>query len=463
MKHTWFKSRWWIVFGAILIQISLGAVYIWSVFETPLKIHFPTWTEKQATLPAKAVLLFFALAMIVGGRMQDAIGPRKTALTGGICLGSGLMLASATGFITNPVWALGWLTVTYALLGGIGIGVAYVCPIASCIRWFPDKRGFVVGLAVAGFGAGAFFFAPLAKGLIAGGSYILINFSLFDLPQAGLFGTFFVLGFIFCVAVSVGALFLKKPPAEDKDNPQNLFDAAKCSSPTDYQPSEMLKTKYFWLLWLTYFFGCCSGLMVIMKTAPMWFSKAFMNCQVSILESEYLKAASQGAVAVSILSIFNAGGRIVWGQLSDRLGRMKTLVIVFLACAAGLAALIGFHTYPLFLVSACLVGFCFGGFLALYPAVTAEVFGQRHIGANYGWMFTAFGLGGVAGPWLAATLIGSLKKITVTATPLQAQKPSEVAFWVGNYQTALIICVVLCLLSAVLLGSKKLWRPPYHN
>ena len=167
-------NRWWVVVGAMVIQISLGAVYIWSVFQTPLKAYFPDWTETQVTLPAKIVLAFFALSVIVGGRFQDKFGPRIVATAGGLTLGLGLVLARFTGHFESTV-AIVWLILTFSVIGGCGIGIAYVCPIATCVKWFPDKRGLITGLAVAGFGAGAFFFAPLAKAFVSDAPYQLFN------------------------------------------------------------------------------------------------------------------------------------------------------------------------------------------------------------------------------------------------------------------------------------------------
>ncbi len=147
-------NRWWVVVGALIIQVSLGAVYIWSVFQTPLKSAFPGWTETQVTLPAQIVLAVFALAVIFGGRIQDRLGPRIVATAGGLILGIGLILASFTNRFSDHRAALWWLLLPYAVLGGAGIGAGYVCPIATCVKWFPDKRGLITGLAVAGFGAG---------------------------------------------------------------------------------------------------------------------------------------------------------------------------------------------------------------------------------------------------------------------------------------------------------------------
>jgi hypothetical protein len=238
-------NRWLVVVGALVIQVSLGAVYIWSVFQTPLKALFPNWTEAQVTLPAQVVLAAFALAVIFGGRIQDKLGPRIVATAGGLILGAGLILARFTGSFP-PGAALVWLIVTFSVLGGIGIGAGYVCPIATCVKWFPDKRGLITGLAVAGFGAGAFFFAPLAKGLITGGKYQILGANLFGLPKLGVFNTFMALGIIFLAAIVLGAQLLRNPPAGYKPAGWNPPQPAAGVAPkVDFTPGEMLNTGLF--------------------------------------------------------------------------------------------------------------------------------------------------------------------------------------------------------------------------
>ena len=239
-------NRWWVVVGALVIQVSLGAVYIWSVFQTPLKAVYQDWSETQVTLPAQIVLAAFALAVIFAGRIQDRVGPRVVATAGGIILGAGLILAKFTELFPSGT-ALVWLIVTFSILGGIGIGAGYVCPIATCVKWFPDKRGLITGLAVAGFGAGAFFFAPLAKALISGGTYELMGLRLFALPQLGVFNTFLVLGVIFLVCVVAGAQLLKNPPAGYVPagwTPPQAKTPAAAKAKADLSPMEMIRTPF---------------------------------------------------------------------------------------------------------------------------------------------------------------------------------------------------------------------------
>lgn len=451
MANSKVMNRWWVVAGALVIQVSLGAVYIWSVFQTPLKAVFQDWSETQVTLPAQIVLAAFALAVIFAGRIQDRVGPRIVATVGGIILGAGLILAKFTELFPSGT-ALVWLIATFSILGGIGIGAGYVCPIATCVKWFPDKRGLITGLAVAGFGAGAFFFAPLAKALIAGGAYELMGARLFELPQVGVFNTFLVLGVIFLVCVVAGAQLLRNPPAGYVPvgwTPPQAKTAAASAVKADLTSTEMLRTPTFWLLWVTYFAACTGGLQIIMKASPIWQSFSLGTLTPPVALKDFGLIATAAAMAVSVIAIFNSTGRILWGIVSDKVGRKLTLIVIFVLCGIALLALDFLRPYPLYLVSVSLVGFCFGGFLALYPALTADYFGTKHIGANYGWMFTAYGAGGIVGPYLAAALMRVVSKIPYEAKDA-AGAIIQKYFTVGDYRMAFIVAGIACLIAAAL-------------
>jgi MFS transporter, OFA family, oxalate/formate antiporter len=452
MAEAKVMNRWLVVIGALIIQISLGAVYIWSVFQTPLKRAFPSWTEANVTLPAQLVLAFFALAVIFGGRIQDKLGPRKVATAGGIILGIGMILAKFTGnFAASPQMSLLWLVLTFSMLGGIGIGAAYVCPIATCVKWFPDKKGLITGLAVAGFGAGAFFFAPLAKGLISGVKYELLGAKLFPLPELEVFNTFMALVIVFLIVVVIGAQFLKNPPAgyvpKGWTPPQRA--AGSAAPKVDFTPTEMLKTPTFWLLWITYFFGCTAGLQIIMKASPIWQSFSLGVVTPPIPEEMFHSVTTAGAMAVSILAIFNALGRIMWGKISDNLGRKTTVIIMFFICGAAMLLLDSFRSYPLYIMGTCIVGLCFGGFLALYPAVTADYYGTKHYGINYGWMFSAYGAGGIFGPFLAAGLMNVVAKVPYLVTE-PGKGTVQKMFTIGNYKMAFVVAGSMCLLAGLM-------------
>jgi OFA family oxalate/formate antiporter-like MFS transporter len=452
MSEQTTQNRWIVVIGALIVQVSLGAVYIWSVFQTPLRAVFTTWTETQVTYPSQIVLAAFAIAVAIGGRIQDKLGPRIVGIAGGAILGTGLILARFTqNFESSPNVALYWLIFTYSILGGLGIGIAYVCPIATCVKWFPDKRGLITGLAVAGFGAGAFFFAPLAKALISGGSYEIMTLKLFTLPQVGVFNTFLTLGVIFLTAVIFGSSLLKNPPAGYKPagwNPPQ--PAGGVGSRADFGPIEMLKTPTFWLLWITYFAGCAAGLQIIMKASPIWQSFSISTISARPVHEEIFSGiVSRGAMAVSLIAIFNAGGRIFWGKVSDNIGRKATLIIMFIICGIAMLLLNSLRVYPLYILGIGTVGLCFGGYLALYPAVVTDYYGTKNVGINYGLMFTAYGAGGLIGPYLAAKLMTVAEKVPYIITEKGEQITKE--FELGSYSPAFIVCGIACLIAGAII------------
>ncbi|MCF7983449.1 MAG: OFA family MFS transporter [Thiohalocapsa sp.] len=445
-------NRWTVVAGALIIQVSLGAVYIWSVFQTPLRAVFPGWSETQVTLPAQIVIAVFALAVILGGRIQDRLGPRWVGTFGGLILGLGLILAGLTGKFSEGV-ALAWLVGTYAVLGGIGIGMAYVCPIATCVKWFPDKRGLITGLAVAGFGAGAFFFAPLARALIAGGDYELFGVALFPLPHTGVLDSFAVLGVIFLTAVVLGAQLLRNPPPGYCPAGWTPPAMAAGAAPArfDFAPGEMLRTPAFWLLWATYLAGSTAGLMVIMKAAPIWETFSLgAAAEGPVSHERFAAISSAAATAVAVLALFNAAGRILWGKVSDTLGRRQTLILMFVICGLVLLGLDWMRAYPLYLLGVSLVALCFGGYLALYPAIAADYYGTRHIGVNYGFLFTAYGTGGLLGPFLAAGLMKAAGDVDYQVLDAAGTVATR-SFQLGEYGTAFFVAGLLCLAAALLM------------
>lgn len=373
-------NRWLVVVGALLIQIALGAVYIWSVFKGPLMDKFH-WEPAATNLTFSIIILVFAIGTVIFGKMQDKIGPRSVATIGGVLLGVGLVLASKTS-------SIGWLYITFGVIGGLGIGAGYVCPLTTCVKWFPDKKGLITGLAVAGFGGGALVFTPVAKSFIA---------------KYGVLDTFAYLGIIFGICVILGAQLLKNPPPGYKPagwEPPVL--ATGKAGGGDFSTGDMVKTAQFYLMWVSYLFGSAAGLMIISNALP-------------IAKAQGLGEAL-AASAVMTVSVFNAAGRLIWGTVSDKLGRTKTLLIIFALCGItmiGLKALTGTSI----LLGVSLVGFCFGGYLAIYPSMTADYFGTKSLGMNYGTVFMAYGIGALLGPMLY-DLMKSPVAGQLSATPL---------------------------------------------
>ena len=395
-------NRWIIVIGGILIQLALGAIYAWSAFTTPLQgteyalSEFAfTKTETQAIFSAG--LLVFAIFTIIGGRLQVKYGPRKIAALGGILLGIGYIFASFSGasFIGKLIFI--------GVVSGAGIGLAYVVPIATGVKWFPDKKGLVSGLAVAGFGFGAFIWILITNPPSIFGFSGLISKQpgVFAYTIANVDSAFLIYGVVFFVLVLVGSFVMKNPPAGWKPvgwNPPQVQHSKRFG--LNLKPKEVFKTKGFYLLWMMFLIGALAGLMVIGNVQN--FAKSPIDG--FIINGFSVENAIDFAVigAAVCLPIFNGAGRIIWGQVSDRIGRSKALIGMFVFQAAMMTIFFFTTSNPyLFYIIAALIGFNFGGNFALFPAATADSFGSENLAINYGFVFTSYGIGGVIGPLLA--------------------------------------------------------------
>jgi len=305
-------NRWLMVAAALVMQMCLGVLYSYSVFRGPLMKEVG-FTVKEAGYPLMASFFFFAVGMIFAGRWQDKAGPKKVAIFGGILLAVGCVLA---GLLYKTV---GGLVFAYGVLGGLGVGFAYVTPIATCIKWFPDMRGTITGLAVFGFGAGTLVFGPLISKLVI---------------SSGIANAFFVVGAIMLVGVCGSGSMFKAPPA-------------------GYKPAG-------------------------------W-----------------------------TMALLNGLGRLVHGSISDKLGRKNTIILCFAEyLVAFLILLPNSDTFTKWLVGICIVGFSYGGYLAIMPSITADYFGTKSLGHNYGYLFTAWGVAGVGGPFM----IDAIKSATGAVT-----------------------------------------------
>ncbi len=394
-------NRWFIVLGGILIQLALGAIYAWSAFTTPLQgaTGSPSefaFSKIETQAIFSAGLLTFAIFTIIGGRLQKRYGSMKVALTGGIFLGLGYILASFVG--ASFIGKLACI----GIIGGAGIGLAYVVPIAVGVKWFPDKKGLVSGLAVAGFGFGAFIWILLAN------PPSILGFSGLITKQAGAYTianvdyAFRLYGVMFLLLVGIGSLVMKSPPTGWKPAGWNppVCDPKDKKSGYNCKPREMCRKREFYLLWMMFIIGALAGLMVIGNVQN--FAKSptdgFTANGFSVTE-----AADFAVLGAAIcLPIFNGAGRIVWGQVSDRIGRRKALLFMFLFQAVMMIVFFYTTSSPyVFYIVAALIGFNFGGNFALFPAACADSFGAENLGLNYGFIFTAYGIGGTVGPLLA--------------------------------------------------------------
>ncbi len=417
-------GRWWVVVGAVLIQLALGAIYAWSVFTGALTDAHGAYrfSASQTAWIFSAGLATFAVVMIAAGKLQARIGPMWVAVAGGVTLGLGYVLGGllGAGFWTQLLFI--------GVMGGAGVGLAYVVPIAVGVRWFPDKKGLISGLAVAGFGFGAVIWVKLAGSWFGG---LLNTVSIFGLP--GVQSVFIVYGVAFLTLVVLGSLTMVNPP--DDYTPRGWSPPAADAAADgrfDYGPRQMLRSPRFYLLWSVFVCSALAGLMVI------YCIKLF---GIDILRGRGV--AELGAVtgtAMAWYAVFNGLGRILWGGLSDHLGR-KTAIVLMTGCQ-GLVMLLIYHGFIYvgavhgFILAAALIGFNFGGNFALFPAAIADLFGNKNVGANYGWLFTAYGVAGIAGPLLA----GMFKDAAAGA--------AEAGIWM----TPFVIAGAACLLGSLLMA-----------
>lgn len=399
LSHPKPINRWAVVGGGILVQLCLGSIYAWSAFTGPLTApNGPfQFTKTQTQIVFSVGLFTFAVVMaLVAGRWQNQVGPRRVAMTGGLVLGAGYLLGGVAG---HSFWGI---LLGVGLLGGAGIGLGYVCPLAALVKWFPDKKGMITGLAVAGFGFGALFWIKLTSGF---------KFGPIDLTPgwAGLYGmgwtvpqVFILYGVIFAVLVVLGAQVLVNPP--DGWSPKGWTPptgtAARSRGGIEFTPGHMVRTRQFWTLFFTFFVGATAGLMVI-GVIQLFAKDALTARGRDAAQADIIAGTAMGLC----FALLNGLGRIVWGTWSDRIGRR--LAIAAMSASQGLM-MIGFYflggtEFGLYL-GAAILGFNFGGNFALFPAATADYFGNKSVGTNYPWVFLAFGLGGVVGPILGGIM-----------------------------------------------------------
>lgn len=391
-------NRWIVVIGAIVVQLCLGAIYAWSAFTGKLTaadgpFHF-TKTETQVIFSI-GLLSFAVIMALIAGKWQAKVGPRIVAITGGLVMGAGYVLAS----LVNNFWGI---LIGVGFLGGAGIGLAYVCPIATCVKWFPDKKGLITGLAVAGFGFGALIWVKLTEGFKFGPVNLTPGWT--GLWGAGwtVANVFLLYGILFAGLVLVASLVLVNPPAGFKPagwNPPAPGSGA-ASGAVDFTAKEMVRTPQFWSLFLTFMFGATSGLMVI-GIIKLFGMDALKQSGVAADQASIITGTAMGL----FYALFNGLGRIIWGWISDRTGRKAA--IVAMSALQGIMMIvfyfIGSSEAGLY-IGATVIGFNFGGNFALFPAATADFFGNKNVGTNYPWVFMSYGVGGVVGPILGGIM-----------------------------------------------------------
>jgi OFA family oxalate/formate antiporter-like MFS transporter len=434
-------NRWLLIPNALLIQICLGSLYVYSFYKPFLGERFPNWNSVDLALPSQLVVAFFTIGILISGKLQDKYNPRLLSTIGGGLLGLGLIIASLSTNLTMFV-------IGFGIIGGFGIGSSYVCPVATVIKWFPDKPGLINGISVAGFGGGALIFTPVAKMLIG---------------WIGIMDTFLVLGIIYFLFIVIGSRMLIVPPPDykpkgwEQDNETN-----PTKSGNEFTSLEMLRTYQFKILSFTYFACGTSGLLLLMNVTNIWQSYSLLDLasfNSIIKRSLFEEVISMGAIAVITVSILNALGRIFWGRVSDKLGRRNTITVMFFISMIAIVSLIFMKSFFLFLLGASIIGFCSGGFSAIYSVLIADYFGTKNLGSNYGWLTISWGLSGLVGPYIAPKLMTVIQKIPYEV--IESSGAISIRYYsAGSYYLSLCIAAALCLISAVLFLSMK---PPVKN
>jgi OFA family oxalate/formate antiporter-like MFS transporter len=361
-------NRWVIAAAGVLMQVALGAVYAWSVFRAPLVKQFG-WSISEVTLTFTISIFVLGLAAFLGGLWLNRKGPRVVAITGGILYGLGVFLAS---FSANKLW---WLYLSYGLIGGIGLGLSYIVPVAVLVKWFPDRRGLITGVAVGGFGAGALITAPVATRLI---------------QSVGVLNTFAYLGIAYLIVTVVASLFMRNPP--EGWRPEGWTPTASQTSQrsrSDYTLGEALKTCQWYALWLLLFLNTFAGISIISQEAPIFQELVGVSAVVA-------------ASMVGIASIGNAFGRVFWAWVSDLISRRATFFVMFVIQVLLFWLLPSVTAVTLMTIVTFIVLMCYGGGFGTMPAFAADYFGSKNVGPIYGLMLTAWGCASAAGPLLIA-------------------------------------------------------------
>ena len=358
-------SRWWRVVGGLCMNLALGSLYAWSVFVAPLEKEFG-WKRADTSTVFTIAIFVFAVSFMLAGRLQDKFGPFGVSLAGGILVSLGFFLSTYTH-------TLNYLYVCFGVIVGLGNGFGYATPIPVMAKWFPDKRGLAVGLAVAGYGGGSAIFGPLA------------NLKL--IPAYGVHTTFTILGVIFLAMTVIGAFLLKNPPAGYKPAGWSPAPAAKAAATTyEFSPGEALRTPTFYLMWIAYALGCSAGLMVISQLVP--FAK-----------SVGIASAAIATMSLVVGAIGSASGRILSGWMSDAIGRLNVLRLMIAISMIAMPILyrVGGSVGPLY-VMVFIVYWCFGTQLSVNASTCSDFWGTKNAGINYGMLFTAYGVAGIIGP-----------------------------------------------------------------
>ena len=433
-------NRWAIAVAGTVSMICLGTVYSWSLFTQPLIAAFG-WSNTTTTWAFALAIFFLGVGAIIGGRWQDRRGPRPVAITGVVVWGAANILAGL------GVRSLGapWMYLTYGILGGIGLGLGYVTPVAAVAKWFPDRRGFGTGMVVMGFGLGAFIYNNILKAIpaftrVAGEAGRVLaarasgNTGAILSPGATstLTMTFVWSGLVFLVLGGICASFVRNPgvpaavptpvPAPTAAPAAPARSAAATAE--DYPPAQAMRTPQFWSLWAMLFLNVTAGILFISNAVPIM--------------RELTGAAPPTALAIyGFIALFNGLGRFFWGAVSDRIGRNWAYLLIYGTQVVIFFVVGGIHSLAAVTILFAIVLLDYGGGFGTMPSFTADYFGTKYMGVNYGWILLAWGVGGIVGPIFVAivkdrtgTFSGALPVIAIMLLlsmilPIVTHKPTE--------------------------------------
>ena len=382
-------NRYCILAAGMAIQFCAGIIYMWSVFRGPVAAYL-NWDGNAASLTSSIMLAMFVLGIIIGGYAQDKLGPKKVTLTGSILIGAGM---ACTAFATA---GMPWLVyITYGIIGGFGVGTVYMATIAAVQKWFPDRRGFASGMIVCAFGFSLVLFAPLAKSMLSG---------------LGVPNTFLVFGVSFLVVCGVCSLFIQNPPQGYL--PKGYVPVQTANTKRQYSPKEIIKTKQFYLL--------VGGLLF---TLPAYF---ILNPVFLSLGAQRGLSEELAVLGVALTGISSAAGRLIVSWMSDKIGR-KAAMVSIAAIILGAALVMIISEGVLFLLCIMLISFGFGGAASVYSAMTADSFGTKYGGINFGLVMVGFGVSALVFPMISSKLTAG-----------------------GSYTSSFVLAAITCTIAIIL-------------
>jgi MFS transporter, OFA family, oxalate/formate antiporter len=394
-------NRWRIPIGAVLVHICIGSVYAWSTFNRPIQAVFPgsAWWFSPPYTTFTTALALLGLSAAFGGPWVERRGPRVAATAAALFFGTGLLVGGVGLAVRNSFLVF----LGMGLIGGIGCGLGYISPVSTLVKWFPDRRGMATGMAIMGFGGGAF---------VAG----YLNVYLMDL--LGVARTVMVVGVIYLIVMLVGSRLMQSPPPGWKP--------AGWSGPTkthamiadrSVSRNQAISTLQFYLLWGILFINVTAGIGILAQASPM-------------MQDMFGRTPAQAAAVVSLISLFNAGGRFIWASASDFIGRRNTYTIFFVVQVLLFVMIPGFAArgqWVLFQISLFIIFTMYGGGFATIPAFLADIFGPDNVGAIHGALLTAWSAAAIAGPVIITELSNRAKaalppaanRVNIYDTPLQ--------------------------------------------